>query len=136
MAERLNLTSDEFKEVSSLEFEAICKKIWTEYSRFSDNIWIWETFNQAYTSIEVKQNSIYLEELIASEEKVWFLPNDGKKVWVYATTAATLNKLLEEEVFIHEFIIVSKKYEWLLVLNHHNTLFALGTMRKRLQIIS
>ena len=60
---------------------------------------------------------------------VWFLVEGTKnythKYWVYEGYVPEISMILNETSF-NDFYIVSKKYEWLISINHHNILSLVG----------
>ena len=73
--------------------------------------------------------------LVDEEEQVWLMVNDAEdKFWFYQGRREAVRVVLNECYHLDEIYLLSKKYEWLLCLNHHDVLYGVGTpMRERLQ---
>lgn len=67
--------------------------------------------------------------LIDPTEKVWLCVNESvnerTKRWFYEGLIKPIVSVLEES-FVDEVYISSKKYHWLLCINHHDVLIATG----------
>jgi len=71
----------------------------------------------------------YLDQLIFDHEKVWYLVNETinetTKYWIYEGKIKHI-QIIIHEVGFDELCIVSKKYDWLICINHHDILIATG----------
>ena len=78
-----------------------------------------------------------LESLVDSSEKVWFLldetVNQQTKFWIYEGTIKAFNKIFWESVWMDEILIVSKKYEWILIINHHEIIIGTGKIKNQIE---
>lgn len=92
-------------------------------------IWLWEYFKLDTFSILVDQPYKFLDQLVDSEEMVWFFVNGDKdKFWFYEGKVKVIMTVIEESSYIDELYIVSKKYQWLICINHHDGLITTGQM--------
>ena len=57
-----------------------------------------------------------LNETVNMEDKFWF----------YQGRPRAINRVLAECYHLDEIYLVSKKYAWLLCLNHHDVLYGIG----------
>lgn len=90
-------------------------------------IWLWEYFKLDTFSIAVDQSYKLLDQLVDSSETVWFFVNgDRDKFWFYEGKIHSIVKVIEKSSFIDELYVGSKKYEWLICINHHDNLIATG----------
>ena len=92
-------------------------------------IWLWEYFKQDTFSIAVDQPCKHLDQLVDASETVWFFINgDNDKFWFYEGKIKAIVTVIEESSYIDELYIASKKYQWLICINHHDNLIATGQM--------
>ncbi|MGI4870269.1 MAG: DUF6756 family protein [Janthinobacterium lividum] len=108
----------------------------------------------SYFSYKYLLPDFILEKLVDNEEIVWlmlnesgsgagkkiptwYLPHNGppegiwieygsEKFWFYEGRVKAIQQVLEDSAGIDEIYIISKKYEWLLCINHHDVLYATG----------
>lgn len=94
-------------------------RLWTHFKL--------DTFSLAAS--ETRPES-YLSSLVDAAETVWYAVNETinerTKFWFYEGKIKSIQKIIEETWF-DELYIISKKYEWLLCINHHDNLIATGT---------
>lgn len=64
--------------------------------------------------------------LLDEEEQVWLMVNDSDKFWFYQGRRAAIQAVLSECYHLDEIYLISKKYDWLLCLNHHDVVYGLG----------
>ncbi|NLR95089.1 hypothetical protein HGP29_28070 [Flammeovirga sp. SR4] len=137
LCEQLNLSKDEFSEVNIKEWKEIESKIWTRFTSIKNSRWIWETLVDDYSAIPVNYKTLDLESLFDSSEKVWFLlgesVNGQTKFWNYDGTIKAFNKIFWESSRTDEILIVSKKYEWILIINHHDIMIGTGKMKDQIE---
>ncbi len=90
-------------------------------------IWLWEYFKSDTFSIVVDQPYKLLDQLVDSDETVWFFVNGDKdKFWFYEGKIKAIVTVIEESSYIDELYLASKKYQWLICINHHDDLIATG----------
>jgi hypothetical protein len=101
-------------------------------------IWLWEYFKLDTSSLVIEYPFSQLKELVDPEEEVWFFVNGDKdKFWFYQGKIIAIMKVILESSYIDELYLASKKYDWLICINHHDVLIATGqTMAERLRHIS
>lgn len=77
--------------------------------------------------VAVEPPFIILERLIDPSEVVWFFVNGDKdKFWFYQGKVKAIRKVILECSYIDELYLASKKYDWLICINHHDTLITTG----------
>ncbi|MGD1891484.1 MAG: DUF6756 family protein [Cyclobacteriaceae bacterium] len=134
---QLDISSEEFSEVNINLWKEIESKVWTRFSSSKNSRWIWETLVDSYAATPINYKTFRLEELIDSSEKVWFLldetVNEQTKFWIYEGTIKAFEKIFWESVWIDEILIVSKKYEWILIINHHDIMIGTGKLKDRIK---
>ena len=137
LCEQLNISDNEFSEVSIKEWKEIESKIWTRFSSIKNSRWIWESLVDDYSAIPVNYETLGLESLLDSTEKVWFLfdetVNEQTKFWIYEGTIKAFNKIWGESVWTDEILIVSKKHDWILIINHHDIIIGTGKMKDQIE---
>jgi hypothetical protein len=117
-------------------------------------IWLWEYFKlEKYAIYSHNYPLEIVDRIVESREKVWLMLNEsaagkellrryfpsngppegilvelgrGDKFWFYEGEIEAIQKVLFDSGYIDEIYIVSKKYEWLLCINHHDVLYATG----------
>lgn len=99
---------------------------------------LWKHFKQNVYSVHFNRNYPFdsLLQLVDNSEKVWLFinetVNEREKFWFYEGRIEFIIFVLGESI-VDEVYIVSKKYEWLLCINHHDVLIATGnTMPEKL----
>jgi hypothetical protein len=90
--------------------------------------WLWEAFRPGAYGLYREED--YLDTLLAlieEEEVVWLMVNDDRdKFWFYQGKRAAIQAVLNECYYLDEIYLLSKKYKWLLCLNHHNVIYGVG----------
>lgn len=102
-------------------------------------IWLWEHFKLDTANLVSTYSYTHLDRLIDEKEEVWFFLNGYKdKFWFYEGKIKAIQKVIAESSHIDELYIASKKYEWLISINHHDCLSTTGRLmpEKLRQIIS
>ena len=101
-------------------------------------IWLWEYFKLDTSHLSVKPPFAILEQLIDPSEEVWFFVNgDRNKFWFYQGSVKAIRKVIVESCYIDEIYLASKKYDWLICINHHDNLIATGKiMAEKLRNLS
>lgn len=127
------IAPEDFKPVNINEWEEIENKIIETFCDFPLSYkyrptWLWEYFKFSGTALSnlVEYAPQYLPELLEPEERVWFFVNDHKsKFWYYEGTVRSIQTIIDESYW-DEFYIVSKKYDWLICMNHHEIFMTIG----------
>lgn len=138
-----SLTDTQFRPLGLNDWQEIEEKIYQTFCNLthykSRPIWLWERFKLDTFSISTEQNPyLYLDKLIDGTETVWFFVNEtvneADKFWFYQGQVKPIQTIVAEACYIDELYLVSKKYEWLLCINHHDVLIATGqTMSDKLR---
>lgn len=94
-------------------------------------LWLWTDFKLDTFSVSNlnERPELYLDKLVDKNETVWYVVNEtineGDKFWFYEGKIKSIQTIIDETWF-DELYIVSKKYEWLICINHHDILIATG----------
>lgn len=126
------LSATEFKSLNVREdWKSIEENIYYTFCKLDHpaqwHVWLWEYFKLDAFSIVVEQPFKLLEKLIDEDETVWFFVNgDRDKFWFYEGRIKAILTVIEESSYIDELYLASKKYQWLICINHHNNLIATG----------
>jgi hypothetical protein len=89
--------------------------------------WLWEAFRPGAYGLNSEENSLdTLVALVEEEEVVWLMVNDADKFWFYQGKRTAIQAVLNECCYLDEIYLISKKYKWLLCLNHHKVIYGVG----------
>ena len=103
--------------------------------------WWWNILAEPNWGVQAYDPIASLIELVDAGQPVWFMVEDRLPVgidpdprpkrhgcfWLYESTIKPIHDVLCESGF-SEYMIVSKKFDWLLGENHHGVLFACGQL--------
>jgi hypothetical protein len=100
------------------------------YQRFckitgkSRSIWLWDSFKHGYQGIDLNVHlHLILNQLIPDTETIWFMASDGSNFSFYEGRIGAIQSIIGETSFeLDEYYLISKKYEWLFCVNHHDIL--------------
>jgi hypothetical protein len=139
LSEKLNISTEDFSQVNINQWKEIESKIWQKFSTDKNSRWIWETLRDSYSAMEFDYEKLKFSELLDSTERFWILLNETVrekvKFWLYEGNIKGFDKIFWESGLTDEIIIVSKKYEWILIINHHDILIGTGKMKDRIEKI-
>lgn len=111
------------------------KKDWQERP-----VWLWEYFKLKTYALpsDYSTSYRYLSKLIDKDEVVWFFVNGERdKFWFYEGKIESITTIIEECCCLDELYVASKKYKWMISINHRDTVIATGEiMPDRLQNIA
>lgn len=114
---------DEWQKIEENIYHTFCKL----YHPTIRPIWLWEHFKLDTAFLPIKPPFLILERLIDPLNEVWFFVNGGRdKFWFYQGKVKTIRKVILESSYIEELYIASKKYDWLICINHHDALIGTG----------
>jgi hypothetical protein len=127
-----NISEDRFTALPIYEWEKIQDKIFEEFC-YTDRVgWIWERLKEETYGAQFQNNYPFdqLLNLVDQKEKVWlFLDetvSERAKYWFYEGYIEDIVSILGETTLSDEVYVASKKYEWLLCINHHDFIVASG----------
>lgn len=97
--------------------------------------WLWNNLKQASESYAPGRPWELLPKLLDPAETVWFFTQgDRGKWWFYEGTIEAIVKVFTETYYLDELCVASKKYDWLVCIEHHGALTATGgPLPERLQ---
>jgi len=96
-------------------------------------VWLWTDLKLDTFSLSILHDrpELYLDKLVDKTETVWYIVNEtineGQKFWFYEGKIKSIQTIIDETWF-DELYVVSKKYEWLICINHHYLLIATGNI--------
>ncbi|MDX2241287.1 MAG: DUF6756 family protein [Leptolyngbyaceae cyanobacterium bins.302] len=135
--QELHIPAENFHFVSLHSYQSILEQI-VEYFTVSGKKtltynWWWDSFNFKEPCITYNPESGYPEELlphlIPAEELVWFVATDSgrqrNKFWLCEGTIKAIAQVIANS-YSFEYYLASKKFRWLLCVNHHDILIAVG----------
>jgi hypothetical protein len=89
--------------------------------------WLWERYRNEWYGLALEDYPDYiLNQLIPAAEIVWFMAYDGDDFLFYQGKVSAIQQVLSE-CSPDEYYLINKKYEWLLSVNHHDSLTGTGT---------
>ncbi len=144
----LGISDNEFKELKINEWELVQSNIFKSflYDR-PQNIkrsWLWNDLKvEAYSIGCFTDPYQKLNLLIKNDDFVYFFVNETvneqTKFWYYEGNVNSIISIIGETIGLSEYYLVSKKYDWLLCTNHHNSLIGVGaiiqTMKENEELI-
>ena len=138
--EQLKINESSLREVNITHWEEILEKIWKEFSTRKSSRWIWESLKRPTYGFYISSYELLnLTELIDENETVWFILDESVKMktkfWVYEGLITAFNKVIWECNYVDEILIVSKKYEWLISINHHDIISGTKKMIDKLKYL-
>jgi hypothetical protein len=119
--------------VSQLDWENIQNKVLDKFSYPNYKGWIWERLKGDTYAIQFNYNYPFdqLISLVDHLEKVWIILNETvsecNKYWFYEGYIKDIVSVLGETTQTDEVYVASKKYEWLICVNHHDYIIAAGS---------
>ena len=126
------LSKNEFKALSiHADLKAIEENIYNIFCQLDYSaqrpIFPWEHFKLDTFSVLSARFDKLLNYLVDSDEIAWFFVNgDNGKFWFYEGKIKAIVTVIEEGIYIDDLYIASKKYRWLICINHHDCLIATG----------
>ncbi|WP_456062372.1 DUF6756 family protein [Capnocytophaga leadbetteri] len=116
---------EEWKAVETHIYKTFCKN--QKYRRY----WLWEDFSEEAVAYRMPHHNpeYYLDKLIDNQEEIFFIfaESENCKFWFYEGKITPVLPLIGELYHYDEFYFISKKYEWLIGINHHDALIATGS---------
>ena len=136
--EQLKINETSLREVNITHWEGILEKVWKEFSTRKSSRWIWESLKQPTYGFYINSYELLdLTEIVDENEPVWFILDESvnmkTKFWVYEGLITSFNKIIWECNYVDEILIVSKKYEWLISINHHDIISGTKEMIHKLK---
>jgi hypothetical protein len=134
IVKELGLSKENFYQLSVHgEWKSIEEKVYSKFCKIdhfkSEPIWLWEYFILDVVSISVVKPWKYLPKIINKDENIFFFINDeANKFWFYEGKIETIVEVILKSSYLNELYFLSKKYEWLVCINHHDVLYATGSV--------
>ena len=140
---RLHLSEQDFAPLPfTTDWAGLEERIYHAFCRLDHPtarpIWLWERFRPgAVGRVCEDEPQALLSSLVDPGEVVWLMVNEtvnlGDKFWFYQGTPRAIGRVLAACYSLDEVYLISKKYAWLLCLNHHDVLYGIGSpMQERL----
>jgi hypothetical protein len=133
---RLAIPGDSFRELPIDKWQEVEKKLIDNFTKLNYGkekaFWLWEFYKQETFSFQCGYNYPFdqLLKLVNHDEQVWLMlnetVNEQPKYWYYEGYIETIVLILYESTQTDEVYIASKKYDWLMCINHHDVLIATG----------
>jgi hypothetical protein len=134
ICELFGIPKERFKQVPIHEWQNIQDKILQTFCHTDLSGPIWERLK--FDSFAVQFNYNYpfdqLSYLVPEAEVIWLCLNETvkerNKYWFFEGHINDIIAVLNESQIVDEVYIASRKYEWLLCVNHHNVIIATGNL--------
>jgi hypothetical protein len=91
--------------------------------------WGWQRLKEPLYLLRLVDAPNRYLKFFVNDEVVWFIVEDYKdKMWLYEGNINFSTKFVIPELrHLREYYLVSKKYEWLLCVDHHDLVHGSGT---------
>ncbi|MCM3629806.1 hypothetical protein M3194_20950 [Paenibacillus glycanilyticus] len=90
--------------------------------------WGWLRLKEPQHLLRLVDPSEKYIEYFVGDDRLWFIVEDYKdKMWLYeGDTNFIIKKVIPQLMHLREYYLVSKKYEWLLCVSHHDIVYGTG----------
>jgi hypothetical protein len=129
----LELTPEQFRPLGLTEWPAVEKQMYLEFTNQVGELakwtWPWEqaTPYKPLTAVSPETDWPHelLPQLVAADESCFVCFDGETKAWWYQGSIQAI-VAISAEIRLCEIGVLSKHYEWLLYINHHDVLYAIG----------
>jgi len=135
-----HIEENEFRQVSIYQWEDVYNKIVDEYvdkTKYYKQELHWlnislclckgKEIQYAYDSRDDWDWVMKLSELVDNSGKpAYFLVEAGYKFWIFEGKLERISEIIHEGLFLEDYYIVDKKYQWMITYNHHQMIFFIG----------
>lgn len=131
----MNLHLEDFKPLPLSDWKEIQDKIEMVFvdrkHHKTKYTWYWGNYKLDSFGIPFERDPYQqLDKLISKNELVWFFVNETvkemTKFWFYEGHIQAIQGIIGETIGLDEYYIASKKYDWMLCVNHHDILIGTG----------
>ncbi|GHN00431.1 hypothetical protein WSM22_19200 [Cytophagales bacterium WSM2-2] len=128
---------DRLKSVGLDEWKDIEERLYNTFSVAKSHrtrpTWIWENLKVDNLGIATDGQPYQLLDKLIDPGVDLFLflnetVNEKDKFWIYEGRVEAVKKVIEETIGIDEVIIIDKKYNWILCVNHHDVVIVGGQL--------
>jgi hypothetical protein len=129
---RLNIPEERFRPVPLQDWQSIEMQALEKFCYPNNAGAIWERLKDDTYVVQPQYNYPFdqLSKCIDRSEKIWLFLDEAvsgrNKYWFYEGYIQDIVTVLHETTQINEVYLVSKKYEWLLCVYHHDAIIAAG----------
>ena len=134
-ARELEIEHIRFRQVSGQRFAAILNSVLTTFTRGgtrnNDALWLWEDLKGPTCSLVQSCGPDILRQVTDAATPVWLITEDWDRTkrhgnyWLFEGEFGAVLDVLEN-VHHLEYYIVARKFDWLLLENHHDVIVAAG----------
>jgi hypothetical protein len=129
----LALSSESFRQVSPSQWEPVLKTIFERFANTSDTdvAWLWQHLKNDGVSFQNQNGLNYIGSLFEPNSKIWVVFEDWDRTkkngnyWLFEGNYGTAVDVLNNMHGI-EYYIVDRKFNWMIMENHHDVLMAVG----------
>ena len=132
-ARELNLASEAFRQVGPGQWEPVLKSIFEKFANTSDAgvTWLWQHLKNEGVSTQTENGLNFIGSLFEPDLMVWVIFEDWDRTkkngnyWVFEGNYGAAINVLNNMHGI-EYYIVDRKFNWMIMENHHDILIAVG----------
>lgn len=139
LSEQFGFKPDDFSEVGINQWQEIENRIRDKFASGESLHWLWERLTIPVFSKHINLHHLDIRKLIEPTEKIYFLVNETvnekDKYWIYECNSYAIQTIIMQAVLIDEFMLVSKKYDWIVTYNHYEVLTATGDMMAKIKFL-
>ncbi|WP_171687640.1 DUF6756 family protein [Paenibacillus planticolens] len=121
-----------FTEVDKNLWKPVVQKIeesFIQKQHYTNSLhWGWQRLKDPQYVLRMVDTSNRYLKYFVNDDRVWFIVEDYKdKMWLYeGDTNFIIKNVIPELMHLREYYLISKKYEWLLCINHDDIVFGSG----------
>jgi hypothetical protein len=134
-ARELEIERARFRQVAAQRFAAVLNNVLTTFTRSgtrnNDTLWLWEDLKEPTYSLVQSHRPGILREVTDAATPVWLITEDWDRTkrhgnyWLFEGEFGAVLDVLEH-VHRLEYYVVARKFEWLLLENHHGGILGAG----------
>jgi hypothetical protein len=144
-ARELEIERTRFRQIAGQRFATVLNSVLTTFTRSgarnNDALWLWEDLKEPTYSLVPPHRPDLLREVVDAATPVWLITEDWdrtKRHGNYWLFEGEFGAVLDVLAHVHrlEYYIVARKFDWLLLENHHGVVIGAGEWAvRRLHVI-
>ena len=139
---KLDISNQEFRELNLKKWSIIEKNIENKFlckrKAGLKSTWLWEDIKTEVFVIACEHDPYAKLDFLAKKDELFYFfvnetINEATKYWYYEGNIKAIINIIGN-TGLNEYYLVSKKYDWLLCVNHHDIVIGAGTIIPKLQM--